>query len=351
MPIQNGGGVGQVANPLKIGYSSSGLRATVDATDLGNFWYSGNFDPNSKANWGSTLAAYGITDAYTKGESDLRDAQRILRDSITAAGFSGGDVTRPYMRRESDGLAYYLQPSLGFTPVQNGGGVGQLANSVKIGYSSSGLRATVDATDQGNFWYSGNFDPNSKANWGSTLAAYGITNAYTKAESDARDGQRALADSITHIGFASDNVTFPYMRRASDATVYYLQLRLGFTPIEQGGGANMSANKLRLGYNGAGSLRLSVDNSDLGDLISDANIPQKIAGLGLSGIGSYAFARRVTASTAINQGDLVPGTNLLYSSTNNADGTTNSSGLINVGTWRLHGAASSTERTLYQRIS
>lgn len=44
------------------------------------------------------------------------------------------------------------QPALGYTPVQQGTGVGQLSNVVKIGWSSGGrLRATVDATDQGNF--------------------------------------------------------------------------------------------------------------------------------------------------------------------------------------------------------
>ena len=350
-PVQQGTGVGQLTNTIRLGWSGTVLKATVDFQDLGTVWCGANFDPNSKASWGSTLSAYGITDAYTRAETDLRDQQRVLRDAVTSIGFSGDDVTRPYMRRTSDGLVYFLQPSIGFTPVQNGGGAGQQANPVKIGYSASGLRATVDTTDMGNFWYSGNFDPNSKANWGSTLAAYGITNAYTKSEVDLRDSQRVLADSITHAGFASDNTDLPYMRRASDAAVYYLQKRLGFTPIEQGGGANMSANKVRLGYNSAGSLRLGIDGSDLGDLISDGNLPAKVAGFGLSGIGSYAFARRISSSAAINQGDLVAGTNLLYSSTNGADGSTNNSGVINVGTWRTHGAVSGTDRTLFQRIS
>ena len=42
------------------------------------------------------------------------------------------------------------QASLGFTPVQNGTGVGQLNNTVKIGWSGSRIKATVDATDMGN---------------------------------------------------------------------------------------------------------------------------------------------------------------------------------------------------------
>jgi phage-related tail fiber protein len=349
--VQQGTGPGQVGNAVKIGWSGAMLKAAVDSLDLGNLWYSGNFDPSSKANWGSTLAAYGITNAYTKSETDTQVLTRPARDSITTIGLAGNDVTLPYMRRESDGQVYYLQPRLGFAPVQNGGGVGQTNNPVKIGYSASGVKVTVDATDMGNLWYSGNFDPNAKANWGTTLAAYGITNAYTKAETDARDAQRPLADSISNLGFASNNPALPYMRRTSDGTVYYLQPSLGFTPIEQGGGANMQANKLRMGYNGAGSVRFQVDATDFGDLISDQNLAPKIAGLGLNGIGSYAFATVIASQGQVNQGGLVAGTNLRYSSTNSADGAANTSGSIGMGTWRVHGAFSSFERTLFQRVS
>ncbi|ARU23064.1 hypothetical protein [Ralstonia solanacearum] len=44
-----------------------------------------------------------------------------------------------------------MQPVLGFTPVQQGTGVDQLKNTVKIGWSGKKLKATVDQTDQGNF--------------------------------------------------------------------------------------------------------------------------------------------------------------------------------------------------------
>jgi len=255
------------------------------------------------------------------------------------------------MRRSSDSATCWLQTKLLYAPVQQGTGVGQLNNVVKIGWSDNGLKATVDATDMGTLWYANNFDPGSKANWGSTLAAYGITNAYTKAESDARDLQRAMADSISYVGFAGNDVNLPYMRRASDGQVYYLQPRLGFPPIEQGGGPNMSTNKVRLGYNSAGSLRLQVDVTDFGDLTNDYNLPTKLAGLGMSAIGSYAFARVISSQGQVNQGGMIAGSNLIYSSTNGGDGAGNNSGLIGVGTWRAHGAFSSSERTLFQRVS
>ena len=44
-----------------------------------------------------------------------------------------------------------IDAALGFTPVQQGTGVGQLTNTVRIGWSTSGLKVTVDATDLGVF--------------------------------------------------------------------------------------------------------------------------------------------------------------------------------------------------------
>jgi phage-related tail fiber protein len=41
------------------------------------------------------------------------------------------------------------QPALGFAPVQQGGGIGQGASKVYIGWSDTGLKVTVDATDLG----------------------------------------------------------------------------------------------------------------------------------------------------------------------------------------------------------
>lgn len=360
-PVQQGTGTGQLNNLIKLGWSGQGLKATVDNTDLGTLWYSGNFDPATKANVGSTLGAYGITDAYTKAEVDARDlqrplkaevflrsetysrteidtrdAQRPLADSITNIGLAANDPASPYMRRSADSSVVFLQPRLNFSPVQAGTGAGQLSNLVKIGYTSAGnVRMTVDNTDFGNLWYSGNFDPATKANVGTTLAAYGIGDAYTKAEVDARDVQRALktevyakaevytkaeaderdaarpiADSVTHVGFAGGNTGLPYLRSKADGQVYYL-----------------------------------LNDANL-------NLGTRAANLGLSGIGQYAFARVINAyGNSINQGTTVPGSNLLYSSTAAGDGTSSNSGIIGVGNWRAHGAFNNTERTLFQRIN
>ncbi|WP_122469075.1 phage tail protein [Pseudomonas viridiflava] len=332
-PVQQGGGVGQQGNLIRIGWSGSSLKATVDAADLGNLWYSSNFDPATKANY---------ADVYAKSEVDTRVGSRVLADSITYVGLASGDLNQPYMRRAADLAMCALQTRLGYTPVQQGGGVGQQNHPIKLGWSGSNLKATVDTIDLGNLWYSANFDPATKANF---------SDVYGKSEVDARIGNRALADSITYVGLASGDITQPYMRRAADSAMCALQARLGYTPVEQGGGPNMTSNKLRIGYNGAGSLRLQVDTTDCGDLINDQNLLAKIVGIGLGGTGSYAFARVINSMGAVNQGGLVAGNNLIYSSTNGGDGSTNNSGTIGIGTWRAHGAFSNGERTLFQRTS
>jgi hypothetical protein len=44
------------------------------------------------------------------------------------------------------------QAALGFPPVQQGTGVGQSSNAVKLGWSGSALKYTIDSSDMGNLW-------------------------------------------------------------------------------------------------------------------------------------------------------------------------------------------------------
>ncbi|PBQ20928.1 phage tail protein [Pseudomonas congelans] len=331
-PVQQGGGTGQLDNKVKIGWSNNGLKAMVDNTDLGNLWYSNNFDPTTKANWGTTLAAYRIADAYTKAEVDLRDARYPSRDSITAVGLASNQPDAPYMRRESDGVVYYLQTKLGYTPVQQGTGIGQLGNPVKIGWSSSGLKATVDETDLGTLWTSSNFKPSDKADKASTLSGYGITDGYTKAEIDLRDSQRPIADWISTVGIAANNPDLPYMRRASDNTVYYLQPRLGFAPVQQGTGVGQGNNLIKIGYDGTNP-RITVDATDFGWIMNEKNTMSFIGSQGAGAVGTYALLLLGggAANVAVNAGELIAGASCLFSAaSSHAAGAP-------IGTWRLMG--------------
>jgi hypothetical protein len=68
-------------------------------------------------------------------------------------------------------LPAYYQTNLGYTPVQQGTGIGQLGNIVKIGWNGSNLKATVDSTDQGIFYTATNNPSSNSANGYQRLAS------------------------------------------------------------------------------------------------------------------------------------------------------------------------------------
>ncbi|RRV08094.1 phage tail protein [Pseudomonas sp. v388] len=220
----------------------------------------------------TTAAGYGIRDVYTATQVDNMVGGRVIADAITHAGFASDSVDYPYFRRLSDQGVYYLQPRIGYTTLQQGGGIGQKANKIYIGWSDVGLKATVDGVDLGRIWTEYSFNPDSKANKANSIAGYGILDAYTTSQINTLLNQRVAADAIQTAGFAADNPDLPYFRRTSTGLVHYLQPRLGFTPPQQGGGANQAANTLRLGWSTKGSgLRLQVDTLDQGLLWGEAN--------------------------------------------------------------------------------
>jgi hypothetical protein len=76
--------------------------------------------------------------------------------------------------------------ALGYTPVQQGTGIGQSANVVKLGWSGSRVKVTIDATDIGNVVFDGNLstinrvktDGISYGSYGS-ISVTGSTNGYS----------------------------------------------------------------------------------------------------------------------------------------------------------------------------
>ncbi|WP_028449699.1 tail fiber domain-containing protein [Chitinibacter tainanensis] len=87
------------------------------------------------------------------------DGTLALRSGNDAAGGWGSWAT---MWTTANFNPSNYQPALGFTPVQQGGGAGQNANKIYLGWSGSALKAQVDSSDLGTFWLSSNFDPNTK---------------------------------------------------------------------------------------------------------------------------------------------------------------------------------------------
>jgi hypothetical protein len=116
----------------------------------------GNGELESGANAGSNfdLHHYSDTGAYL--------GQSLNFNRATGLGFVQGDptvsngiATKNYvdvLHNAQQGLIDGKQGALGFTPVQQGGGIYQGASKVYIGWDGTGLRGQVDGTDLGRFF-------------------------------------------------------------------------------------------------------------------------------------------------------------------------------------------------------
>jgi len=127
------------AEDFRIRYTGAGGPAAYRV-----LWHSGNFTPDSKVNG----------------------------DDATGVGFASADIEYPYIWSKTANAAIFLQKRLGFTPVQQGGGIGQATNKVKIGWSSNGLKATVDESDLGYIWCENNFKPSEYIKKGQNVPSF-----------------------------------------------------------------------------------------------------------------------------------------------------------------------------------
>ena len=69
------------------------------------------------------------------------------------------------------------------------------------------------------------------------------------------------------------------------------QAALGFTPVQQGGGANQYASKIYLGWDG-GAVRVQVDDSDIGQLVTTLAGQQKAPNAGWADGAQFALRLR-----------------------------------------------------------
>ncbi|NCE85284.1 hypothetical protein [Pseudomonas sp. Q1] len=110
------------------------------------------------ANTGQIANAAFVQSAISALVASAPASLNTLAELAAAIGNDPNFVTNV-----NNGLAS-KQPALGYTPVQQGTGVGQLGNLVKLGWSpASKLKATVDSTDLGNValenWVGANYAP------------------------------------------------------------------------------------------------------------------------------------------------------------------------------------------------
>lgn len=113
-----------------------------------------------------------------------------------------------------DGAYYTNIPArLGFTPVRQGGGAGQGANTVYIGWSGTRLKAQVDASDLGNLVFDSNY---TAADVLAKLLT--VDGAGSAVDADTVDGLHASAFALNS-GFTSGTSANGYWRKLPDGTI------------------------------------------------------------------------------------------------------------------------------------
>ncbi|WKV20457.1 putative tail fibers protein [Pseudomonas phage 16Q] len=226
-------------------------------------------------------------------------------------------------------------------------------------------------------YHSGNFNPNTKANVGSTLAAYGIQDAYTVTQSNnIRASSEASMTALMNDGHLIKNgvsqttgatkFTSGGVPTISSATDSYSNV----TPFLIGNGGNNGAaavmafvrdgafgtyfgldtdNNLAWGGWSHGNVRYQIwsqKNFNPDSYVSKGELPALVNSVvsTTGGIGSYAFLLNQSGSI-LNPGDNIAGSSLRYSSTALQVGTTPG------GNWRCMGQASNGHATLFVRYA
>lgn len=195
------------------------------------------------------------------------------------------------------------------------------------------------------------------------LATVGLVNSTVDTKVNDAIKNKVTGDWVTTVGLIADNPNSPYMRRTADNSIVNLQVSLGFTPVQQGGGIGQGSNKIRIGWGSGSRLLLQVDNSNFNDTwpinisgtanITSSQVGSAIAGQGAGSVGTYSFLSP-NGDAVSNPGDLWPGASMRYASFWNSG--TNRIGLGGSpsGTWMCMGYCRSTNNngaSVWKRVS
>ncbi|WP_339548340.1 pyocin knob domain-containing protein [Pseudomonas sp. RA_35y_Pfl2_P32] len=124
------------------------------------------------------------------------------------------------------------------------------------------------------------------------------------------------------------------------------QQSLGFTPVQQGGGAGQDGRKIKIGANSSDNATLEIDSSAFGEIWVDGAGGEKhgnekvraaIASFNHGEVGTYGLFR-VGGGGAGVPGTAVAGGNLVWS-----DAAATSSHGSPAGTWQLRGGVNNTD--------
>ena len=170
-------------------------------TMLNDNWDKIDVDSKAKADALTNLAGEGRTAETVKGNADAINA--LAGEGNTTTVKAVDDALKSHLSDTSSHITSTeratwnaKQAALGYVPVQQGGGTGQLGNKVYIGWDGSKLKAQVDALDLGRLLTESDYDQLFQfANDGKT----GIANAVT-AKGVAASPTDTFATLATKIG-------------------------------------------------------------------------------------------------------------------------------------------------------
>lgn len=228
----------------------------------------------------TTVDGFGITDALKlsggtlTGPLNLSNGSSAYLQTATQGSWVAGLIAGSF-GNETAGVGFTGNASvvsgafigIGATPWASG-------NGVRI----TGAGVTITGAISGNGSGLTSIPWTSLASKPTTLGGYGIADAYTKTGTDNAINASAATlvgrDGISVAGLVGGDQTRPYMRDAVTNDVLQLQRRLGFDPIQQGGGIGQSANKVYLGMSGAlNRPTITVDTTNFGGIAFISDLP------------------------------------------------------------------------------
>lgn len=268
-PVQQSGGTGQGPGKVYIGWGGTRLKATVDVTDLGNVVFDANL----------ALGGLDINGAYMR-----RNGFHLFGPDNDGAG-SGLDAD---LLDGQDGSYYSnITARLGYTPVNKAGDTmsGALTLPTVNVAGPAGTNGMTGGNGDGASYSLYNLTFN--AWWGVGFKTYdGSVNGFYDARAgrwDVKAGYRINGVDVWHPGNdGSGSGMDADLLDGQDGTFYTnIPARLGFTPVQQSGGAGQGLSKIYIGWGGS-RLKCTVDLTDQGNFVFDANL----AGGGLDVNGS-----------------------------------------------------------------
>lgn len=188
----------------------------------------------NKADKATTLAGYGITDAYTKSEIDSKNVEFLKKESSGIQTVSSDLALTGYVLIDNLSIDELEIESLtASSKVTLSGGLevssGLVADSIKVGNDAVALAKNIPdvssfiTNDVNNLT---NYETKTTAEGkyaqkSTTLAGYGITNAYTKTEADSNYLKLInLDDSQVNVSFSNHKgVKFTFYSNVSGSNV------------------------------------------------------------------------------------------------------------------------------------